>query len=340
MTVLGPLRIERGRAIGNPDEIGDGGKGVGVPHPSYELSDTLAVHGHQTTVMARVVVVGSLNVDHTVQVERFPEVGETVTALGFTGGLGGKGFNQAVTAARMGVEVVMVGCVGADADGDVLVRALRQEGIDGGYVRRHAELPTGRAHITVDEAGRNTIVVVPGANAGASFPSAALEGADVLLAQLECPLEVVTVAMAAARAAGVVTILNSAPARTLTNDFLGLVDYLVANETEADHLGRVSYRGVAVITGGERGAVVLVPGHDSRRIPALPVPVVDTTAAGDAFCGCFAAALAGGSKLAEALRRAIAAGAHAVTSEGAFASLPWAADVDRLLGQSRSEAQS
>lgn len=290
--------------------------------------------------MGRVIVLGSLNVDHTVRVERFPNVGETITASGSASGLGGKGFNQAVTAARLGAEVVMVGCVGADADGDRLLRTLGAEGIDAGFVRCHAELPTGRAHITVDDEGRNSIVVVEGANGGASFPSAALEGADVLLAQLECPLEVVAVAMAAARAAGVVTILNSAPARALTNEFLGLVDYLIANETEADLLGRVTYRGVAVITGGERGALVLVPGRDSHRIPALRVPVVDTTGAGDAFCGCFTSTLAAGGSLPDALHRASAAGAHAVMREGAYASLPSEADVNRLLRQSSSEAHS
>jgi ribokinase len=290
--------------------------------------------------MGRVVVVGSLNVDHTVRVERFPEVGETLTASSFVSGLGGKGFNQAVTASRMGVDVVMVGCVGADADGDQLLRTLNDEGVDAGFVRRTAARSTGRAHITVDDSGHNSIVVVPGANAEARFPSAALEGADVLLAQLECPLEVVTVAMAAARACGVVTMLNSAPAQALTNEFLGFVDYLIANEKEADLLGRVSYHGVAVITAGERGALVLVPGHDSRRIPALRVPVVDTTGAGDAFCGGFAATLANGGRLVDALRRASAAGAHAVTREGAFASLPSATDVDRLLRQSSSEAHS
>jgi ribokinase len=285
--------------------------------------------------MGRVVVVGSLNVDHTIRVERFPDVGETLTASGFASGLGGKGFNQAVTAARMGAGVVMVGCVGADADGDQLLRTLSEEGVDAGFVRRDAERPTGRAHITVDDEGRNSILVVPGANAEATFPSAALDGADVLLAQLECPLEVVAVAIAAARAAGVVTVLNPAPAQTLTNEFLGLVDYLVANETEADCLGRVSYHGVAVITGGERGALVLVPGHESRRISALPVSVVDTTGAGDAFCGAFAATLANGGKLGDALRWATAAGAQTVMREGAFASLPSAIDVEHLLSRAQ-----
>jgi ribokinase len=240
----------------------------------------------------------------------------------------------------MGVDVVMVGCVGADADGDLLLRTLNDEGIDAGFVRRDAGRPTGRAHINVDVAGQNEIVVVSGANAGTSFPSAALEGADVLLAQLECPLEVVTAAMAAARAKGIVTILNPAPARTLTTEFLGLVDYLVANEIEADSLGRVSYHGVAVITGGERGALVLVPGRESRRVPALSVAVVDTTGAGDAFCGAFAAAVARAAPLPEALRHASAAGAQAVTADGAYASLPFAADVERLLHQTSSEAQS
>jgi ribokinase len=290
--------------------------------------------------MARVIVVGSLNVDHTVRVDRFPVVGETITATGFSSGLGGKGFNQAITAARMGAEVVMVGCVGDDADGDRLLRALEDVGVDAGFVRLHAEQPTGRAHIMVDAAGNNSIVVVPGANEGVSFPSAVLEGADVLLAQLECPIDVVAAALRVARASGVVTILNPAPARPLSNDFLGLVDYLVANESETDLMGRVSYHGVAVITGGERGALVLVPGHASRRIPALRVPVVDTTGAGDAFCGCFAAALAAGATLAEALHRASAAGAHVVTREGAYASLPSAADVDRLLRHATSEAHS
>jgi ribokinase len=239
----------------------------------------------------------------------------------------------------MGADVVMVGCVGADADGNLLVQTLWEEGIDAGYVRR-SEQPTGRAQITVDRQGQNSIVVTPGANASTSLPSAALEGADVMLAQLECPLDMVAAALAAARAAGIVTILNTAPARPLTNEFLALVDYLVANDAEADQLGRVSYHGTAVITGGARGALLLVPGRPQHRLPALSVPVVDTTGAGDAFCGCIAASIAEGAKLAVALRRAIAAGAHAVTIDGAFASLPTASDVERLLVDHDSDAQN
>src|SRR4051794_9923586 len=281
--------------------------------------------------MGRVVVVGSLNSDHTVRVERHPNVGQTVLGLSYSRALGGKGFNQAITAARQGADVVMVGCVGDDRDGDDLLEALNESGADAGYVRRHAELPTGRAHITVDAAGHNSIVVVPGANGGVSFPSAALEGASVLLAQLEVPLEVVAAALAAARTARVITILNPAPARPLTERLLGMVDYLMPNETEAQQLGEFSFDGTAIVTQGERGALLLRPGAADVRFDAFKVDAVDTTAAGDAFCGCFAAALAAGLSVPESLRRAGAAGAHAVTVEGALPSLPTAADVDAIL---------
>ena len=291
--------------------------------------------------MARVVVVGSLNVDHTVRVECFPQPGETVTATGYTFGLGGKGFNQAVTAARMGVEVEMVGCVGADTDGDLLLQALHDEGIDASYVRR-SELPTGRAHLTVDATGQNSIVVVPGANAATSFPSAALEGADLLLAQLECPLDTVTAALAAARVANLITVLNPAPARPLNEALLRQVDYLVPNERESEQLGQVEYRGTAIVTSGAAGALLRIPGQEALRVPAFSVQVVDTTGAGDAFCGCFAASIADGRPLSDALRRASAAGACAVTRVGAFASLPTHEEVERLLEkpQGRSESQS
>jgi ribokinase len=234
----------------------------------------------------------------------------------------------------------MVGCVGDDAEGDLFLRVLAQENIDGGYVRRDAELPTGRAHISVDAGANSTVVVASGANERVSLPSAVLEGADVLLAQLEVPLDAVTAAMAAARAADVVTILNCAPPKQLSEDLLADVDYLVANEVESASIGEVSYSGIAIVTAGERGISVLVPGRDARSLPALPVAAVDTTGAGDAFCGCLAAALAAGCTRIDALRRAIAAGAHAVTVAGTYRSLPFASDVDALLGQPVSDAQN
>jgi ribokinase len=284
--------------------------------------------------MGRVVVVGSLNTDHTVTVARLPAPGQTVIGQGYALALGGKGANQAIAAAREGADVVMVGCVGDDDGGDALLQALIDEGVDVGHVRRDAELPTGRAHITVDDEGHNSIVVVPGANGGAVFPSAALEGADVLLAQLEVPLAVVRVALAAARAAGVRTILNPAPAQPLSDELLATVDYLVPNESEAEHLGDVLFEGIAIITEGERGALVLQPGEPDRRVPPVPVLPIDTTAAGDAFCGVFAAGLAQEAGLLESLRRAAAAGAYACTVAGAVPSIPTASQVDALLSQS------
>jgi ribokinase len=285
--------------------------------------------------VGRVVVVGSLNADHTVRVRRLPAVGQTVLGTSYSLALGGKGANQAVAAARQGADVVMVGCVGDDDGGHALLDALIEAGVDVGHVRRHAQAPTGRAHIAVDDKGRNTIVVVPGANSGAVFPSAALEGADVLLAQLEVPLPTVTAAIVAAHAAGVTTILNPAPARTLTDHLLANVDYLIPNETEAEQLGAVLFQGVAVVTQGERGSLLLRPGEPDGRVPAIPVDVVDSTAAGDAFCGAFAAALAEGVPLTRALRVASAAGALACTVAGAFPSLPTRQAVEDLLAAPR-----
>jgi len=285
--------------------------------------------------MGRVVVVGSMNTDHTVKVRKLPTVGQTILGRGYAVALGGKGANQAVAAARQGAQVVMVGCVGDDDGGEALVRALAEEGIDTGLVRHQSGLPTGRAHITVDERGRNTIVVIPGANGGVAFPSAALEGADVLLAQLEVPLDVVGAALHAARQAGVTTVLNPAPTRALSDALLADVDYLVPNESEAEKLGEVLFEGTAIVTQGEHGALVLRPGAPDRHVPAFEVEVVDTTAAGDVFCGVLVAALGGGATLPEALRRASAGGALACTIAGAFPSIPTRSQVDALLTAGR-----
>ncbi len=290
----------------------------------------------------RVVVLGSLNADHTIWVDRLPGSGETVLARDFSTALGGKGFNQAVTAARMGAAVTMVGCVGDDRDGARLLQALRDEGVDASTVRRHYDLPTGQAHITVGADGDNTIVVVPGANRAAEFPSAVLDGVDVLLAQLECPPEVVVAALAVAHAGGVTTVLNPSPALPLSVEALGLVDYLVPNRAEAEVLpvdrwlagagGGAGPAGTLVVTLGAKGALVHKGGRE-RRLPAVPVAeVLDPTAAGDAFCGALAAGLAPGWSFGDVLARAAAAGAHAVTVPGALPSLPTLAEVEARLG--------
>lgn len=282
------------------------------------------------------LVLGSLNLDRTIYVERLPEPGETVRGDREAVSLGGKGFNQAVTAARQGATVHMVGCVGDDTGGRRLVATLQREGVDTGYVTHHGEAPTGRAHVLVDADGANSIVSIAGANGAVSFPSAALEGIDLVLAQLEVPVPVVVAAFRAAKAAGVQTMLNPSPVPSglESDELLSLTDWLVANEHEAALLGEVAFAGTAVVTRGDRGAVLLRPGRPDRRVPALTVPVVDTTGAGDAFCGALAAGLLARVGPEEALWRASAAGAHAVTVEGALPSLPTAAQVRETLSGS------
>ncbi|MGH9120229.1 MAG: ribokinase [Acidimicrobiales bacterium] len=300
------------------------------PRPAAVPADVSA----SAVPRGRVVVIGSLNVDHTVWVERLPAAGETLLARVHDVTLGGKGLNQAVTAARQGADVAMVGCVGEDLDGAQVIATLEHEGIDASLVRRHAELPTGRAHITVADDGANTIVVVPGANLSVDFPSAALTGAQVLLAQLESPLDVVVAALSAARAAGVVTVLNPSPAIPLPAEVLDLVDYLVPNEHEARALDvehDYPASGTLIVTHGDAGASVRKGGRE-KWLPAVEVErVVDPTAAGDAFCGTLAAGLARGVPFGVVLSRSAAAGAHAVTIAGALPSLPTADDVDAVM---------
>lgn len=285
-----------------------------------------------------VVVVGSCNLDLTVEVGRLPAPGETVAASGFRTALGGKGLNQAVTAARQGVPVRIAGCVGTDPEGDAILAALTAEGIDTSGLGRSADLATGRAFITVDDTGANTIAVVPGANHAATVEREIFAGAAVVLAQLEVPIDAVAAALRLGRETGALCILNPAPAVPLDPSLLRHVDVLVPNETEWAALGRDAPGvPVVIVTEGAAGALVIEHGRP-RRLPAVrlaPQEVVDPTAAGDAFCGALAAALATGLALEPALLRAAAAGAHAVRVPGAPPSLPTAADVDRLVGRLR-----
>jgi ribokinase len=301
-----------------------------------------------------VVVVGSLNLDLVVRAPRLPQPGETLLGTGSATAAGGKGLNQAVAAARQGAVTAMIGMVGDDAYGAELLGLAATEGIDArGIGRAHGD-GTGVAHITVDDAGTNCIVVVPRSNrrvdaAHVRAHASLLRAARVVLVQLEVPLDGVAEALSIARDAGVTTILNPAPARPLADEVLRRCDLLVPNETEAAALtgldtaseagARTAARrltertgSTVVVTLGHRGAVYCDGHgvHDSVR--PFPVATRDTTAAGDAFCGTLAAALAAGLPLEAALRRASAAGALAATAPGAVPSLPTSAAVDLLLG--------
>ena len=300
-----------------------------------------------------VAVVGSINADLTVFGTPLPRPGETVTGDSFSMVLGGKGANQALAAVRAGAPTFMIGAVGMDQFADLTLGTLTGAGIDITYVSV-VDSPTGIAHIRVDSAsGQNDIVVVPHANHRLSSDRAeaalrALAGTvSVVLVQLEIPIDVVVRVSAACRELGLRLILDPAPAQPMPDAIWPGVYVAKPNESEAAVMTGVEVvdqdsaveagrwftaRGVpvAVITLGAQGAIVVQ--HDRMDVlDPLPVDVVDTTAAGDAFTGALGAGLARGSKLSEALNRAMAAAALAVTVRGASPSLPSAAAVDEFL---------
>lgn len=293
----------------------------------------------------RVVVVGSLNCDLVTRAPRRPARGETLTGSGFETFVGGKGANQAIAAARAGASVSMVGRVGDDPFASVIEGKLAEAGVDARFVVRDRGSRTGVADILVEDSGDNSIVVVPLANgrlcaADVEAAGALFEGARVVLLQLEVPLEAVAAAARAAKAAGATVILNPAPAAPLPAGLLADVDWLTPNETELALLapGEPDAAVRALLARGPSHVVVTLGDQGARwsgdpaPIPAFRVPVVDTTAAGDAFCGALAAALARGAAPREALRFASAAGALACTKLGAEPSLPHRADVEALAG--------
>lgn len=298
----------------------------------------------------RIAVVGSCNVDLIVRTPRMPRPGETLTGSDFQTCHGGKGANQAVMAARLGASVAMVGKVGNDLHGQQMRDNFRVRGIDTRHVLTDPVLPSGVAVILVDEGAHNCIVVVPGAN-GALTPadirqaSASIAASSVLLCQLEVPLETTTEALRIARAAGVRTLLNPAPARSLPPEVFDLADIVVLNETELELFSGTSVSGknveptvrrvfggrsVLVLTRGEQGAVV-IDNHAATTIPAFAVKAVDTTGAGDAFVGSLAVFLTEGNSFAVAVRQASAAAALSVTRPGTQPSFPTRAEVESFI---------
>jgi ribokinase len=292
-----------------------------------------------------VLVLGSINMDLVVRTPRWPASGETLTAHTFATAPGGKGANQAVAAARLGVPTRLIGRVGDDGFGTELRVGLQAAGVATSGIAVADGTPSGVALIAVDDAAQNRIIVVPGANGAVGAPEldrlrAALPGARVLLLQLEVPLETVVAAAQMAHAAGLTVILDPAPAPPtgLPAALYSATTLLTPNDTEAAALvgfpldddaairraGRgLVARGAAnvIITLGSRGAF-WTDGRDAAFYDAVPVAAVDTVAAGDAFNGALAAALAEGQPLPEAIRWGLAAGAYAVTQPGAQAAMP------------------
>jgi ribokinase len=298
--------------------------------------------------MADVVVLGSLNMDLVVRAAHIPRPGETVHGEGFATIPGGKGANQAAAAARLGASVEMIGRVGQDSFGPLLLANMQAQGVGTAHITTDSDAPSGIALIAIAQDGENAIIVAPGANGRVSsddVDNAAdlIAGARLLVMQFEIPLPVVRGALTLAQSSGVPVILNPAPAYPVEPGFLQGVHYLVANETEAELLTGVvvcdlpsaTQAGqalvdlgipVGIVTLGAQGALFATADR-SAHVPARQVHVVDTTAAGDAFVGGLAVALLKGLDLDEAVRYATCAGTLATTVLGAQTSLPSAAQV-------------
>ncbi|MGI9175761.1 MAG: ribokinase [Rhodothermales bacterium] len=312
--------------------------------------------------MPKIVVVGSSNTDFAVRVEHLPGPGETVLGGAFHQAAGGKGANQAVAAARAGGEVTFVACVGEDALGDQAIEGFARDGIDTAHVFRTSEVASGVALILVDQQGENSIAVASGANAALTpdhlkQAQKAIAEADVLVVQLEIPLETVRAAVEMAARQGTDVVLNPAPAQPLDEDLLRHIAVLTPNESEAALLTGIEVDGeealdqvaeallakgvgAVLITLGWRGAYVATPDPASsagqavrQRVPGFKAKAVDTTAAGDVFNGALVVAMAEGRPLVEAVRFANAAAALSVTKQGAQPSAPRRDAIEALLGQ-------
>ena len=298
-----------------------------------------------------ITVVGSINLDLIATVDRLPARGETVPGRTFSTAPGGKGANQALAAARAGQAVRLVGAVGSDAFAGEALALLDEAGVDLSTIARTPE-PTGTALILVGADGENMIAVVPGAN-GTVLPPALdavgfAPGEHVLL-QHEIPLQTVQATLRAVRAAGGVSLLNTAPFQAEAASFLAIADYVIANETEFDlYAAALALPGGArearmsafaadtgrtlIVTLGADGVVAATP-DALLRARTLKLTPVDTVGAGDTFCGYLAAGLASGLPLEDAMKRAAAAGALACLEPGAQPSIPLAAKVDAAIGK-------
>lgn len=302
----------------------------------------------------KLVVLGSINADHILNLDAFPTPGETVTGHHYQVAFGGKGANQAVAAGRSGADIAFIACTGDDDIGERIRRQLASDKIDVAPVRAVAGEATGVALIFVNAEGENVIGIHAGANAALSVSQVEAEkeriaSAQALLMQLESPLESVIAAAKIAHHHHTTVVLNPAPARELPDELLALVDIITPNETEAEKLTGIRVEsdedaakaanvlhakgiGTVMITLGSRGVWLSAEG-ESRRIPGFRVQAIDTIAAGDTFNGALVTALLEGTALTEAIRFAHAAAAIAVTRKGAQPSVPWRTEIDEFLAQ-------
>ncbi|EIX1532739.1 ribokinase [Cronobacter sakazakii] len=300
----------------------------------------------------QLVVLGSINADHILNLEAFPAPGETVTGSQYQVAFGGKGANQAVAAGRSGADIAFIACVGEDDIGERIRQQLSLDNIDVEPVSAVTGESTGVALIFVNGEGENVIGIHAGANAAltperVNQQREKIANARALLMQLESPVESVIAAARIAHENQTTVILNPAPARALSDDLLALVDIITPNETEAEKLTGVKVvdddsaaqaaavlhqKGIetVIITLGSRGVWLSVNG-EGQRVPGFRVKAVDTIAAGDTFNGALMTALLEGTPMLEAIRFAHAAAAIAVTRPGAQPSVPWRDEIDAFL---------
>lgn len=304
--------------------------------------------------MKKICVIGSINMDYVMKVPHMPKVGETLLSEGLETLPGGKGANQAYAAGKLGGSVTMLGAVGNDSAGEVLCKSLRSAHVDVSRIRQVSGEATGSAFICVDSAGDNSIVVAQGANRAVDIPYVGrnmdvLFACDILVLQLEIPLETVVFAAKKARELGKTVILDPAPARRdIPPELFTCVDFLKPNEGEAALLTgmpeqepeaaaiRLRELGVknVVVTLGEKGAFLLDKAGKATYFPALSgLPAVDTTAAGDCFTAGLARSLAAGETAEQAVRFAGKAAGLSVTRKGAQPSIPTLEEVENLLSE-------
>lgn len=290
----------------------------------------------------KITVIGSINMDLVTKTNQIPKVGETLIGEAFHTIPGGKGANQAVAAARLGSDVTLIGCVGADSFGVELTKHLYNQSINIENVEPVTECSTGIASITLSN-GDNSIIVVPGANYAVTPDFVAkheevIANSDILLLQLEIPLESVIKAAELARKHDVLIILNPAPIQPLPKSLLKMVDYLTPNEHEQELLltscdwtaeEQKEIRGKCIVTKGSKGVSLYKDGE--IQIPSLKVEAVDTTGAGDSFNGALAYSLSNGANLEEACRFANIVGAISVTKLGAQSGMPTIQEVELFL---------
>lgn len=300
------------------------------------------------------VVLGSINADHILNLETFPTPGETVTGNQYQVAFGGKGANQAVAAGRSGANIAFIACTGDDDTGERVRKQLASDNIDIAPVSVVAGESTGVALIFVNAEGENVIGIHAGANAALTTERVEAQrgiiaGAEALLMQLESRVESVLAAAKIAHENHTSVVLNPAPARVLSDELLALVDIITPNETEAEKLTGIRVEndddaaraalalhdkgiGTVIITLGSRGVWASVNG-EGRRVPGFKVKAIDTIAAGDTFNGALVTALLEGKAMDEAIRFAHAAAAIAVTRKGAQPSVPWRKEIDEFLSQ-------